>query len=212
MNGLVPLCLQPDGCSVVCAMDCACAHAENNITCLTQPFFSLFFLFLVPHRRVHTRSTQTHTHSLSQADMCSAQPVITAALMWSLGGTEASYYCRFMTTFTLGLLPALPPFFPFPLSFSPSCARWSCAHSPPPTPLSTPSLRLPFVQTHIHLSSRRYGTAAVCLQCAKPSCHISGAKTGFRRVFREAGRDTVDVCGGLNLGHCRRRRCYKFQA
>lgn len=133
MNGLERPCLQPDGCSVVCAMDCACAHAENNITCLTLPFFSFSFFFLCRTEGC-TRVAHKHTHSLSQADMCSAQPVITAALMWSLGGTEASYYCRFMTTFTLWLLPALPPFFPFPLSFSPSCARRSCAHSSPTLP------------------------------------------------------------------------------
>lgn len=37
--------------------------------------------------------------------MCSAQPVIMAVLMWSLGGTEATYYWGFMTTFTLFALP-----------------------------------------------------------------------------------------------------------
>lgn len=87
--------------------------------------------------------------------MCSAQPVITAALMWSLGGTEASYYCRFMTTFALWLLPACPP-----LSFL------SLSPSPSP-PLLPPHFSLhPSVQTHIHLSSRCNGTPAVCLQCA----------------------------------------------
>lgn len=45
--------------------------------------------------------------------MCSAQPVITEALMWSLGGTEASYYCCFMTTFAL--LPYDAPSFLSPL-------------------------------------------------------------------------------------------------
>lgn len=184
MNGLVRPCLQPDGCSVVCAMDCACAHAENNITCLTRPFFPFFLFFFWCRTEGCTRVAHKHTHSLSQADMCSAQPVITAALMWSLGGTEASYYCRFMTTFTL---------WPSPLSFLSLSLSLPCVHAgpvhtlPPPSPLSAPSLRLSSVQTHIHLSSRCNGTAAVCLQCAKPSCHISGAKTGFRRVFGEAG-------------------------
>lgn len=57
--------------------------------------------------------THTRTHTPPRAHMHSAQPVITDALMWSLGGTEASYYCCFMTTFTLS-----------PFGF-PSL-RWSC--------------------------------------------------------------------------------------
>lgn len=56
--------------------------------------------------------------------MCSAQPVITPALMWSLGGTEASYYCRFYDNFhSLALhSPSLPPSLPrlvYPASLSP---------------------------------------------------------------------------------------------
>lgn len=128
-------CLQPDGCFAVCVTGCACAHAENNITCLTLPFFFSFFFFSAAQKGA-TRAAHkhTHTHSLSHADMCSAQPVITAALMWSLGGTEASYYCRFMTTFALWLLPACPPL-SF-LSLSPSLSPLSSLstfHSIPPS-------------------------------------------------------------------------------
>lgn len=97
-------------------------HAENNITRLTKPFFSL--------DRTVARASLTHTYStqstLNQADMCSAQPVITRALMWSLGAAEASYYCRFMTTLTQTLHPTVPPLFP---------------------PLA------PITQSHIHLSA-----------------------------------------------------------
>lgn len=96
-------------------------HAENNITRLTKPFFSL--------DRTVARASLTHTYStqstLNQADMCSAQPVITRALMWSLGAAEASYYCRFMTTLTQTLHPTVPPLFP---------------------------LLAPITQSHIHLS------------------------------------------------------------
>lgn len=113
------LCLS-ECCFVACMMYCACVHIESNITRLTKPFFST-------DRRAHTRSqthTRTHTHSLTQADMCSAQPVITPALMWSLGGTEASYYCRFYDNFhSLALhSPSLPPSLPrlvYPASLSP---------------------------------------------------------------------------------------------
>lgn len=44
--------------------------------------------------------------------MCSAQPVITRALMWSLGAAEASYYCRFMTTLTQTAPSHRPSSFP----------------------------------------------------------------------------------------------------
>lgn len=63
----------------VCMVDCVCAHTENNVTLLTKPF-------------LHTNPAQTHMQSSDQMDMCSAQPVIMAVLMWSTGGTEATYY------------------------------------------------------------------------------------------------------------------------
>lgn len=123
-------------CFVVCMVFCACVYVENNITWLTKPFLST-------DRRAHMRHAQTHTLSLTQSDMCSAQPVITEALMWSLGGTEASYYCRFMTTFTL-LLYSAP--LPFRLSISlphmdpASCLFLSIPSLLPPSPtLSKPT-------------------------------------------------------------------------
>lgn len=93
---------------------------------LTKPFCST-------DRREHTH---TDTHSLVQADMCSAQPVIAEALMWSLGGTDA-FYCCFMTTFTLLLRDAPPPS-SFPHSFP-----YPCVSAPHPTSSQC-------VQTHIH--------------------------------------------------------------
>lgn len=81
--------------------------------------------------------------------MCSAQPIIKEALMWSLGGTEASYYCHFMTTFTFLLsnttrLPSFPPapsLAHFPVRFFPSILFSSlppstplCLHNPNPHP------------------------------------------------------------------------------
>lgn len=113
--------------------------------------------------------------------MCSAQPVIRAALMWSLGGTEASYYCRFMTTFTLWLYSA--PFLPASLFFSFMCKLV--------LPLSTPPA--PFFPVHPSISRPNPHPFFFLLQwdgclflVCKPSCHISGAKGGFRRVFGEA--------------------------
>lgn len=132
----------PVDCLVVHMMDGACARAENNIAQLpTKPSF--FFEAL--HRRARTLHAQTHTHSLAQAGMCSAQPVITAALMWSLGGTEASYYCRFMTTFTL-LLHSPPSLScSLALSFPPWSVPPDPASNPPhptPAPLAKSSLHL----------------------------------------------------------------------
>ena len=63
----------------LCMVDCVCTRTEINVTQLTKPF-------------LHTNPAQTHTQSPDQMDMCSAQPVIMAVLMWSLGGTEAAYY------------------------------------------------------------------------------------------------------------------------
>lgn len=68
-----------DCCCGVCMVGCVCARPGNNVTQLTKPF-------------LHTNPTQTHMQSPDQMDMCSAQPVIMAGLMWSLGGTEAIYY------------------------------------------------------------------------------------------------------------------------
>lgn len=165
-------CVPVDCCFVVCMMDCACAHAENNIARLTKPFL------LALHRRAHTRHAQTHTHSLAQADMCSAQPVITAALMWSLGGTEASYYCRFMTTFTLLLYstPSLPA--SLPLSFPPSCVPWSCLY-PPFFPVRPSVSCCP--NPHPFLLLLQWD-ACLFLVC-KPSWHIPRAKGGYKSVF-----------------------------
>lgn len=63
----------------VYTVDCIFARAESNVIRLTKPF-------------LHTNPAQTHMQSPDQMDMCSAQPVIMAVLMWSLGGTEATYY------------------------------------------------------------------------------------------------------------------------
>lgn len=65
--------------------------------------------------RASLTRTYTAQSTLNQADMCSAQPVITRALMWSPGAAEASYYCRFMTTLTQTLRPTVPS--------SSACAR-----------------------------------------------------------------------------------------
>lgn len=103
-------------------------HAENNITRLTKPFFSL--------DRTIARASLTHTYStqstLNQADMCSAQPVITRALMWSLGAAEASYYCRFMTTLTQTVHPTVPPLSPrsLPLHQATSICLWQFTRFP----------------------------------------------------------------------------------
>lgn len=76
--------------------------------------------------------------------MCCAQPVITAALMWSLGGTQASYYChRGKKNF---YFPAL------------QCPLCPCSSRSPAAALCPPSSLLPgprppcLVQTHIHFS------------------------------------------------------------
>lgn len=165
------LSLPLDCCFVVYMVDCACAHAENNITCLTLPFF------LVLHRRVHTRNTQTHTpflrrtcvlHSLSlELPWCGhwvALRLLIIVVLWQLSLSGST----------------LPPSF-LPLSFSPSCANWSCLYHPPFFPVH-PSISRPNPHPFFFLLQRD----GCLFLVRKPSCHISGAKGGFRRVFGEA--------------------------
>lgn len=170
-------------------MYCACVHAENNITRLTKPFFS-------SDRRAHTRHAHTHTHSTTRVDMCFAQPVIIEALMWSLGGTEASYYCRFMTTFTLLLYntPFLPPSFSFSLPHVyPDPASFF--------PLYPSSLRLPpHPNPHPFLLLLQWD-ACLFLVC-KPSWHTSPGQRADIGVFFGRGKGGADslvsICRGTN--------------
>lgn len=177
------LCLQPDCCYAVCVMDCACAHTEDNITCLTLPFF----FFLVLHRRVHTRSTQTHTlpflggHVFRTACHYSCLDVVTG---WHWGFLLLSFYDNFHSL----ALSCLPPFFPFPsLLLSFVCALVLCTLS-----VSLPtfhSISQSPLCPNPHPSFFPLQRDGCCLfAVCKPSCHISWAKAGFRRVFVEAGR------------------------